>query len=256
MQQTIRAWDVEKLQGDLYAYLDQKAPMAMPTDVPEGFRCDAKGDYIAERNIAPRTLLEDQTVTLIASFWFRLANEVARFRERVFSDVATYISILEDHYEAKRRGRKGNLTMRSFDGRLELEIQVQERIAFGPELQVAKGIIDELAAEWTEDARPEVRAIINTAFDTSKEGNVNIGAVLRLRRIEIDDPRWSRAMEAISDAVAILGSKVYARLYLRPDPQGQRFAVAISIASDWTDPAWDTPRDPAALRQRYSDIPF
>lgn len=245
-------WNTPELVQELHDHLDgqRRKGLALP-EAPPGFRWDSKGDLIAERNVPGRLLIEDQTVEIICAFGFRLANEIARFRERLFRDVATYLAILEEQYGARRRGRKGNLTLRSFDGRMEVSIQVQERIAFGPELHVAKELIDELAAEWTEGSRQEVRALINTAFDLDKEGNVNIMAVLRLRQVEIDEPRWTSAMEAISDAVRVVGSKVYARLYLRPDPERKRVALPIDIASDWTDPAWDAPRDPKALRARY-----
>jgi hypothetical protein len=37
---------------------------------------------------------------------------------------------------------------------------MQDRIAFDERLQAAKSLIDECLADWTENARPEIRAII------------------------------------------------------------------------------------------------
>ena len=244
-------WDLDELRAELARYL--AAAGGGEVEAPPGFRADARGNLISERNVSAAALLEDQTVWTIMAFGFRIANEIARFRERLFGDAATFLAILDEHYGAKRRGgRRGNITLRSFCGRLEVSIRVQDRIVFGPELQVAKSLIDELAEEWTEGAQEEVRVLIRTAFDTDREGDVSISAVLRLRKVEIADPRWAQAMEAIGDAIRVVGSKSYANLYCRPDPQGPRFALPINIASDWTDPAWDAPRDPVALRARYA----
>lgn len=46
--------------------------------------------------------------------------------------------------------------------------------------------------------------------------------MLRLRRIEIDDPRWRQAQDAIGDALRPAGKAEYVRLYRRDDP-GQRW---------------------------------
>lgn len=49
--------------------------------------------------------------------------------------------------------------------------------------------------------RPELLAIIDWAFYTDKEGEINPSRVLQLRRHDITDPRWLRAMDAPAEAV-------------------------------------------------------
>lgn len=44
---------------------------------------------------------------------------------------------------------------------------------------------------------------------TDKEGQINTGRVLSLRRLDIKDERWLRAMNAIGEAVQVVGSKSY-----------------------------------------------
>lgn len=58
-----------------------------------------------------------------------------------------------------------------------------------------------------------MQAIVNQAFDTDKEGQINTGRVLSLRRLDIKDERWLRAMNAIGEAVQVVGSKSYIRVY-------------------------------------------
>lgn len=51
-----------------------------------------------------------------------------------------------------------------------------------------------------------------------------------LLRLEIDDARWSRAMEAIRDAMRVTGSKEYVRFYRRASIAGRWQAVTIDLA--------------------------
>ncbi|SPW34036.1 Protein of uncharacterised function (DUF3164) [Edwardsiella tarda] len=69
--------------------------------------------------------------------------------------------------------------------------------------------------DWTEDSRPEIRALIDEAFQVDKEGEVSTGRILRLLRLDIEDSRWQSAMEAIKDAIKIVGSKQYIRVFER-----------------------------------------
>ena len=124
----------------------------------------------------------------------------------------------------------GHLSLMSFDGRLKVNRAVQERINFDERLQAAKALIDECLHDWTEVASPELQALIGTAFATNKEGEINTGRVLALRRYEITDERWIRAMKAISEAVQVIGSKSYIRVYERIGESGEYQPIALEMA--------------------------
>ena len=117
----------------------------------------------------------------------------------------------------------------SFDGRYKVLRANQENIAFDERLQAAKDLIDQCLTEWTEGARSELRALINDAFRVDQAGNIRTGQVLSLRRLAIDDPRWQEAMLAIAEAVQVVGSKSYVRVYER-DSQGEYRPIALDIA--------------------------
>ena len=57
--------------------------------------------------------------------------------------------------------------------------------------------------------------MVEQAFKVDKKGRINTGAVLGLRRIEIDDPDWQEAMRAITESLQVLDSRVYVRAYER-----------------------------------------
>ena len=107
---------------------------------------------------------------------------------------------------------------------------MQDRIAFDERLQAAKALIDECLADWVEGARPEIHTLINRAFSSDKEGEINTGAVLALRRYDIQDSRWLRAMDAISEAVQVVGSRSYVRVYERIGDSDQYQPIPLDIS--------------------------
>lgn len=62
-----------------------------------------------------------------------------------------------------------------------------------------------------------------------KEGNLSTARILGLRRVDIQDDRWQRAMQAISDSVQVVGSKDYVRFYER-DSLGKYQPISLDMA--------------------------
>ena len=104
-----------------------------------------------------------------------------------------------------------------------------ESMSFDEGLHAAKALIDECLEEWSKDTGP-LRAIVEQAFDVNKEGRINTNAILSLRRHNIDDERWQRAMQAISDSLQVQDSKAYVRLYKR-DKTGKYVAVPLDMSA-------------------------
>jgi hypothetical protein len=132
------------------------------------------------------------------------------------TDLGEFDALLEQEYGVTKKGNrgKGNRSYKTHDGLMEVEVRVQDRIEFGPELQIAKHLVDECLNEWSADARPEIRAVITDAFNTDQEGRINRTAIFSLLRLSIEDPRWKEAMRAVRDAMRVTGSKnqIYFRL--------------------------------------------
>ncbi|HEH9667133.1 TPA: DUF3164 family protein [Pasteurella multocida] len=156
-------------------------------------------------------------------------KEIRAFKKQVFDDIDAFIQLSAEKYDVQLGGRKGNVTLLSYDGEYKLIIAVQDRLTFDERIQAAKQLIDECLHEWSADARPELRSIINDAFQVDKEGNLNTARILSLRRVEIQDERWTKAMQAISDSIQIVDSKDYVRFYKR-DENGNYQQISLDMA--------------------------
>ena len=202
----------------------------MEQALPAGYWRDAKGCLIPESMIKPIDKERDRLVNELVGKARNVSNVLARFKVEAFGDIAAFIDLSAEQYQAQLGGKKGNLTLYSFDGKYRIQRAIQDRIAFDERLQAARVLIDECLADWTEGASPELQAIVNQAFNTDKEGQINTGRVLSLRRLDIKDERWLRAMNAIGEAVQVVGSKSYIRVYERVGDTDHYQPIALDIA--------------------------
>jgi uncharacterized protein DUF3164 len=194
------------------------------------YMADAKGNLVPCETIKAADKLEDEQVRKIMGFARDLSDQIGRFRGHTMTDLGELDALLEQDYGVTKGGRKGNRTYQTFDGLMQVKVQVSDFVDFGPQLQIAKQLIDECLNEWAADSRPEIRAIITRAFNTDKEGQVNRSEVFMLLRLDIEDERWQRAMDAIRDAMRVTGSREYVRFYERARVTDSWRAVTIDLA--------------------------
>lgn len=198
--------------------------------IPQGYKQDAKGRLIPVETIKPIDMARDQLVGEIVKKAQAVSETLADFKTGVFADIGAFIELSAERYDAKLGGAKGNVTLVSFDGRYKVQRAIQDTLTFDEGLQAAKALIDECVHEWTEGARSEIRALINDAFNVDKEGNISTGRILSLRRLDIQDEKWQRAMTALSDSVRVQCSKSYIRVYERVGDTDQYRAIPLDIA--------------------------
>jgi len=192
----------------------------------------ADGAMVPIETVKEKDRVQDQMVRDLFAEAVAQSDRLAAFKAKAFADTQAMLRLLEEKYKAKGPGgAKGNTSWFSYDGLMRIQIQVADLIRFGPELQVAKALLEECVSEWVEGARAELRVIVMDAFRKDKAGEIRTGAVLALRRYEIEDERWKRAMEAIADSIIVLGSKSYIRFSHRPHLEAPWENVSLDIAT-------------------------
>jgi hypothetical protein len=192
---------------------------------------DPSGSLVPIENIKPQDTLMDEVVGKIFAFAVDLSGQIARFKEHTFADLTGFQELLKQEYDVKKReGWKGNYTLSSFDGLKKVTVQIAERVDFGPELQVAKTLVDECLREWSADSSANLRSIVNRAFAVDQQGKINKAELFSILRLEIDDERWQRAMKAIRDSMRITGTTEYVRFYERSSPAAPWKPISLDIA--------------------------
>lgn len=204
--------------------------MAHNKAIPEGYWENARGGLTPIESVPEIDRLRNELVESITLKSEHMSALLAAFKSEVFADIQAFIELSGEKYGKSLGQGKGNVTLMSFDGRLRVTRACQDTIAFDERLQVAKELIDACIREWTKDSRPELRAIIDNAFQVDKGGNISTGRVLGLRRLDIQDEKWLRAMQSISDAVNVVSSKTYVRVHRRDSLDAEFQLVPLDIA--------------------------
>ncbi len=167
------------------------------------------GDLRRIDQLAAKDALIHEQVYRMIDFAKGLGAEIARFKAHTFADIDALDAMLAQEYGVTRKGAKGNRSFTSADGRYRVSIKINTPEVVGPELLQAKALIDEIVVEKGADADPVLAALVAQAFDVGKQGRVNTDMLRRLKKMEIDDPRWPRIQKAIGDAITDGVSKAY-----------------------------------------------
>lgn len=198
--------------------------------LPEGYMLDRKSRLVPISQISDFDLEMDAFVRAQVAEAFEENARIKAFKAKSFNECYAWLDLVAEKYGKTRGGAKGNVTFPSYDGSEQICIAVQDSLTFGPELQIAKELIDECISEWSVDANENLRAIILDAFAVDKEGQLSTSRILSLRRIKIDDPRWHQAMEAISESLQVAVSKTYIN-FRRKNSEGKLVNIPINIAA-------------------------
>ena len=204
--------------------------MTAQPQIPAGYRRDAQGRLVHEEQIKPVDKLRDELVLALVERARTTHEALVQYKAAAFGEIEAFLDLSAAEYGAKIGGKKGNVSLLSFDGRYKIQRAVQESIAFDERLQAARALIDECLREWTEGARPELATLVNDAFRVDTKGEIRTARVLALRRLDITDERWLRAMDAIGDACQVVGSKSYIRVYERIGDSDQYRPISLDIA--------------------------
>lgn len=193
------------------------------------FKQDAKGNLIPLANIKEIDRLRDSVIDEAFKQVLPLKNLLAETKLSVMSDVNAFIDLSVEQYGVKR-SLKGNTTLTSFDGKRRIVIAMADVLHFDERIQAAKALIDECLNEWSKGARSELKLIVSAAFDVDKQGKINVRKVLALKGYDIDDPKWQRAMTALTDSLHTQMTREYIRFYERNDETQEYEQVSLDFA--------------------------
>jgi hypothetical protein len=201
-------------------------------EVPRGYWEDANGNFVPVSKIKDVDKTRNQLVLDLCANATTLNRKLAEFKGQTMAQIEAFLQSSALDYGVTLRGAagKGNVTLMSYDGRYKVVRAMAEKISFDERLQVAKSIIDECIHRWQKGANKNLQVLVNQAFQTDKEGNVSAGRILALRRYEIDDEQWDKAMDAIADSMRVASSKAYVRCYQRNDLTGEYEPITLDMA--------------------------
>jgi hypothetical protein len=205
--------------------------MAEQIAIPEGFVKNAAGHLVPEHQVREHDKLRDSVARELATQAVAISEALAAFKAKALGDIADLIAISAEKYQVKLGGKKGNVSIVTYDGRYKIERAMAERITFTEEILAAKELIDQCIRKWSEGADQHLRILVDRAFRANRQGQIKTGDVLSLLRVEIEDPDWQRAMEALKDSIQVNGTAVYIRVYQRVGNTDRYDPINLNIAA-------------------------
>ena len=193
----------------------------MKNEVPEGYMRNSKGGLDPIELVKEIDIKRNDLVMGIVTQAAEASKHLADIKQKFMQDIESFVRVSEKAYGIKKGGTKGNMTFLSYDGKYKVVVAINENVVFDERLQIAKQLIDECIQTWAEGSLPEIKALVQDAFYVGKSGKIDKNRILGLRRLDIKDKKWQKAMQAISDSLQVSGSKQYIRIYQRVD--GDRY---------------------------------
>lgn len=208
----------------------QNIPENIPA-VPDGYMKNAMGHLVPRDQVREQDLLRDETARRLAGKAIALHEQLKAYKAEALGDIMDLVRIAGERYDVVLGGKKGNVSITSYDGRYKIQRSVADRIEFTEEIEAAKALLNQCIARWSVGANPHIRVIVDRAFAADSKGQLKTAAVLDLMRVQIDDDEWKRAMEAIRGSIHATGTSVYVRVYQRMGESDQYKAVPLDIAA-------------------------
>ncbi len=199
--------------------------------IPRGYMQKGDGSLVPKKLVSPLDLERNELVKDLVASAKAVQAPMAEFKTQAMNDIEKFIQHSADNYDAKMGGKKGNVTLYSFDGRLKVVRTYAEHIYFDERLQAAKALVDECIHVWAKGSRAEIKVLVQDAFQTDKQGNISTGRILGLKRLDIKDEKWQQAMMAITDSMQVAGTKSYIRFYERIGKSEEYTPIALDIAA-------------------------
>ncbi len=195
-----------------------------------GYMTDSKGRMVPEDMVTEIDKVRDELVREVVSRAADVRAALRQFKRSALADIKAFIELSAEKYGVAMGGKKGNITLTTYDGEYKILIAVNDNIYFDERLQVAKALIDECIREWSTGARSEIKALVEDAFYVDKQGKINTQRILGLRRLAIEHGKWRKAMEAIGESIQVAGTKEYLRIYKRGE-EGDYQQLSLDVAA-------------------------
>lgn len=198
---------------------------------PEGYMTNAAGHLVPVEQVREQDKLRDEVARELVAEALEINKRLAAFKRKALNDIDDLVTIAGEKYGVRLGGKKGNVTVSTYDGKYRVLRSYAERLSFTEELEAAKELINNCITRWSEGANDNIRALVDRAFRTDGKGQIRTGAVLELLRLDIEDDGWLAAMDALRDSIQVDGTAVYVRVYERIGKSEQYQQVSLDLAS-------------------------
>lgn len=209
----------------------QNLVASMLPKVVDGKFEDQHGNSIKLENIKKHELDSHKLVCGAIQACASMSDQISELRAGLESQFEDHIQNLFEQYEKKVGGKKGNVSLFSFDRRFKIERSRQDRETTNEHIIVAKQLVDDCVRDWSKGANKNLQSFVAKYFRTDADGNYNVSDLKRLRKLELAHPddNWDKAMDALDNSIMFDTTATYFRAFYR-DENGNYVQIPLDIA--------------------------
>lgn len=196
-----------------------------------GFMFDEHGNMIRVDKIKDHDMLRDQLVRDMSRDAAVLSDEIQSLKAKFASKVEQHITRMGELYGVKIGGKKGNVQLATIDKKLKIERSKQDRLTTNEHMLVATHLVDQCLQGWSKGSNRNLQAFVRKYFRTDAKGNYNIADLQRVRKLKLETPDelWTKAMEALDNALEHDFTATYFRAFYRED-DGRYVQIPLDIS--------------------------
>ena len=196
----------------------------------QGNWLDSKGRPVPEEYIRPEDKRRDKLVESILKRVSKLSAKLESEKTEIVDAIEKYLKELAKDNKV-REGWKGNILLYNFSQNLCIERRIDETVSFDERLQMVKTTIDKWINNKLKDTDPTLSKVIAQAFSVDKQGRINTAMLLKLKRIDIQDAEWKKAMQLLDDSIFVKSSKMALRFRSKDTkvPEGGWVEVSLNF---------------------------
>jgi len=190
---------------------------------------DSTGIEVPLKYVKPEDKKRDALVEKLIKRAKRLSCDLTKFKADALEDIDAFIETLEKQYQVKSRTKEGCKMLTGFSGDIRVELKINKVLEFDEKLAIAKSLIDECIANWCQGANDNIKLLVNDAFAVDKKQKLDRERIMGLRRLNIRDEKWKKAMDLIADSLRVSGRRAYIQFFTR-DEKGLWRTVPLDIS--------------------------
>lgn len=196
----------------------------------QGRWIDGAGNHIPVKYIDPVDKKRDAMVEKLFRQALQVQERLRKFKEQVDKDISTYLDWLAKANGEESLNPGGNYDLDSFFGDKRIKVKINKVIIFDERLQLAKQKIDRCLDRWSDGANDNLKAVVFDAFKVDRKGQVDTRRILGLRNLKIKDAEWQAAMDLITEAITITGTRKYLMFQCRENRDQEWETIRLDLA--------------------------
>lgn len=180
---------------------------------------DATGNPVPPKYVPALDKRRDAMVEKIHTAALKQREALGKFRNLAMDLIDDHIEWAHES-EGVARNDGGNYQFTGFSGDKQVVIKVAEYLDLDERIQIAKELVDNCIRRWSEGADDRLGMIVRDAFQVDQKGRINVRRILGLRKLQIDDAEWQKAMRLIGESITVTSRRAYLMIRQRNTERG------------------------------------